>query len=194
MLASSSWLHEPSSSQCEWLIGGSHLLRGRDYVLDDFFAKLWVVLRSLQNRVVFLGEKTLTGDSPHRPRKSIEPLVRNAHSLHVHRRSQPARSGADQQDESNCGLREHGWPLWGRRSHLVGVRLHLGRRNARVNQPDVPLLPPEEVAPEQKPSSNKGLRPMRARVEKCLGPGTDVRFWPRWPRRYREIWQIACPI
>src|SRR5438309_1016055 len=93
-----------------------HLLRGRDYVLDDFFAKLWVVLRSLQNRVVFLGEKTLTGDSPHRPRKSIEPLVRNAHSLHVHRRSQPARSGADQQDESNCGLREHGWPLRGRRS------------------------------------------------------------------------------
>ena len=32
-------------------------------MLDDFFAKLWVVLRSLQNRVVFLGEKTLTGDS-----------------------------------------------------------------------------------------------------------------------------------
>src|SRR5262249_59420283 len=39
---------------------------------------------------------------------------------------------------------------------------------------DVPLLSPCGSAPEQQSPSNKGLRPLLAHSEKCLGPGTKI--------------------
>jgi hypothetical protein len=55
----------------------SQLSQRRNYLLDDLLAQLCVVLRYFENGVIFLGEKTLTGDSPHccRPGQSKSKYV-----------------------------------------------------------------------------------------------------------------------
>src|SRR5436853_4115410 len=53
----------------------------------------------------------------------------------------------------------------------VHVRSYLGRRNARVNQPDVPLLPAEERRMNQKCSvSSLGRCAHVQNAVQCFGP------------------------
>jgi len=101
-LTSSSWLLTQSSqASAYWKYA---LFRGSDYVLDDFFAKLWSSAQTPRKCVVFLGDKDRLVTAiiaPARARASGRMLTVCT------RIGVPSGSKrCDKQDESNCGLRE----------------------------------------------------------------------------------------